>query len=226
MRYSGPAVILFALVSACAESGTEPEPTSSLEHGGTTTVQILEPGQYPDEVPPELRVPAVLHSVNVDAGWSPDGFAYSGAKVEYTATSAYVQSRVVTDVGTSPLATKRANHLVPIRGSVQTPVPSVPMPKCTGTIRGEGLGRVWNEFVGSTVLRWGEQEESATAAHSCPRPRTTTTTIPDDDGGGDSAGTCYLVEIDHYWYYPDTGELEFRYTEAYRWCEKGGPAYM
>jgi hypothetical protein len=38
-------------------------------------------------------------------------------------------------------------------------------------------------------------------------------------GSGDPRETCYTVEIDHYWYYPDTGEVEYRYTEGRRYCE-------
>jgi hypothetical protein len=38
---------------------------------------------------------------------------------------------------------------------------------------------------------------------------------------GESTGfyRCYYYTIDHYWYYPDTGEIEYRYTEEYSWCE-------
>jgi hypothetical protein len=40
-------------------------------------------------------------------------------------------------------------------------------------------------------------------------------------GPGDGGGTlrCYTVQIDHYWYYPDTGATEYRYSELYTWCE-------
>jgi hypothetical protein len=40
-------------------------------------------------------------------------------------------------------------------------------------------------------------------------------------GGGEDGGTmtCYTLTRDHYWYYPDTGEIEYRYTETYTWCE-------
>lgn len=39
-------------------------------------------------------------------------------------------------------------------------------------------------------------------------------------GGGGSVWRCYTVTIDHYYYYPDTGEIEYRYTEYYSWCEQ------
>lgn len=42
---------------------------------------------------------------------------------------------------------------------------------------------------------------------------------PGVDPGG-STYRCYTVTIDHYWYYPDTGRIEYRYTEEYTWCEQ------
>ena len=42
---------------------------------------------------------------------------------------------------------------------------------------------------------------------------------PGTDPGG-STWRCYTVTIDHYWYYPDTGRIEYRYTEEYSYCEQ------
>lgn len=46
----------------------------------------------------------------------------------------------------------------------------------------------------------------------------------DSGGGGGGAPetrlTCYTVRIDHYWYYPDTGRVEYRYSDTYTWCEE------
>lgn len=39
-------------------------------------------------------------------------------------------------------------------------------------------------------------------------------------GGGGSVGRCYIVTIEHYWYYPDTGQIEYRYTEEQTYCEQ------
>jgi hypothetical protein len=41
-------------------------------------------------------------------------------------------------------------------------------------------------------------------------------------GGGDGGGgmlTCYTETVYHYWYYPDTGVIEYRYTSEHQWCE-------
>jgi hypothetical protein len=51
---------------------------------------------------------------------------------------------------------------------------------------------------------------------------TPSTTCSGGGGGGDggSVWRCYTVTIDHYYYYPDTGETEYRYTEEYSYCEQ------
>lgn len=38
-------------------------------------------------------------------------------------------------------------------------------------------------------------------------------------GGGTGTLHCYTYSVDHYWYYPDTGEYEYRFTETKTWCE-------
>jgi hypothetical protein len=64
-------------------------------------------------------------------------------------------------------------------------------------------------------------EDDGTAPNS-----TVSTTCGDAGGGGpggDPGGStwrCYTVTIDHYWYYPDTGRIEYRYTEEYSYCEQ------
>jgi hypothetical protein len=44
----------------------------------------------------------------------------------------------------------------------------------------------------------------------------------DEGGAGEQPGgtvRCWTLQIDHYWYYPDTGQVEYRYSETYTWCE-------
>lgn len=51
---------------------------------------------------------------------------------------------------------------------------------------------------------------------------TLSTCSGDGGGGGGGGGTalrCYTVTIEHYWYYPDTGQMEYRYTEEQTYCE-------
>lgn len=61
---------------------------------------------------------------------------------------------------------------------------------------------------------------------TAPNLTSSTTCDGDDDGdgggggGGGSTWRCYTVTTDHYWYYPDTGEVEYRYTEEYTYCEQ------
>lgn len=37
-------------------------------------------------------------------------------------------------------------------------------------------------------------------------------------GGGDNSPECFTIITDHYWYYPDTGKLEYRYTTYDSYC--------
>ena len=58
-----------------------------------------------------------------------------------------------------------------------------------------------------------------------PRVLLPSTTCSGDGGGGGPADggstwTCYTVTIEHYWYHPDTGQIEYRYTEQYSYCEQ------
>jgi hypothetical protein len=56
-----------------------------------------------------------------------------------------------------------------------------------------------------------------------PNSAALTTCSGDGDGGGGGGGSvtrCYTVSIEHYWYYPDTGQIEYRYTEEQTYCEQ------
>jgi hypothetical protein len=226
MKHSGPVVILLSLVAACAEGDFAPTSTS-LKHTAGDAAQIIEGQQdAPLGLPQEYQVPALLKSVEPDAGWSSDGFAYGGAIVRYIGTHAFAKATVDTDLGSKSHEAQESQQY-PIDGELEPDVPIVSMRQCKGIIRGTAYGRVWNEtLVRTSVVKWDEQARSASKQYECPRRATTTTTTtpsPDEDGGGT---TCYLLEVDHYWYYPSSGDVEYRYTEAYRWCETGGPAYM
>jgi hypothetical protein len=72
------------------------------------------------------------------------------------------------------------------------------------------------------------EEEIEIQAYTTPSPTTLSMCggDGDDDGGGGGGGgsvwRCYTVTTDHYWYYPDTGDFEYRYTETSRYCEQIG----
>lgn len=45
---------------------------------------------------------------------------------------------------------------------------------------------------------------------------------PGGGGGtepGGSSGQCYIVRLDHYYYHPETGEVTYRYSESFQYCE-------
>ena len=220
MRHSGPAVIVLILIAACAESGSTLLPAEPLRLIDSSAAGILEDSEKSSST----QTAAILESVEADAGWSPDGFAYGGAIIKYTATNAFVAATVISDSG-SKTHKRQVSHKALVRAQLAPDIPIVSMSVCTGTIRGEAEGRVWNEqLTARGVHTWGEESGTASDKAGCPRPTSTTSTS--SAGGEDSGLTCYTIETDHYWYYPDTGEIEYRYTEAYTWCEKDGSAYM
>jgi hypothetical protein len=66
-------------------------------------------------------------------------------------------------------------------------------------------------------------EEAYDHGGTVPGPATLTTCSGDGGrggGGGGTVGRCYTVTIEHYWYYPDTGQIEYRYTEEQTYCEQ------
>lgn len=218
MRHYGPAIILL-LATSCSDSANLP--TEPLRRASTTSARLLEESGEPSGSEPSL-FPAFLKKVEADAGWI-DDFAYGGAIVTYFGSHAYAKATVETDLGSQSHEAKES-FLTPADRELAPDIPIVTMPTCTGIIRGTAYGKVWDEsLVQGKITVWGEQARTTSAKHECRRPTTTTTSTPSE--GDDDGKTCYTIETDHYWYYPDTGELEYRYTEAYTWCESGS-AYM
>jgi hypothetical protein len=105
--------------------------------------------------------------------------------------------------------------------------------KCIGYAQW-GIGRVMS-FEG-TIWRVGDDDDSwgCGGGGSGPGVEPFLNTIPNfsplmtcsGDGGGGGGGDggsnlrCYSVTIEHYYYYPDTGEVEYRYSEQYSYCEQ------
>jgi hypothetical protein len=76
---------------------------------------------------------------------------------------------------------------------------------------------------------WDDRERIEIQGHddgvTAPTSALSTTCGGDEGGGGGGGGggsmwRCYTVIIDHYWYYPDTGRIEYRYTEEHTYCEQ------
>jgi hypothetical protein len=38
-------------------------------------------------------------------------------------------------------------------------------------------------------------------------------------GPGGSSSQCYIVQLDHYYYHPETGEVTYLYSESFQYCE-------
>jgi hypothetical protein len=74
---------------------------------------------------------------------------------------------------------------------------------------------------------WDDKEiviEAYDDGESAPSSSLATTCGGDGDTGGggsrDRVLRCYTVTLEHYWYYPATGHVEYRYSEEYRVCEQ------
>lgn len=86
------------------------------------------------------------------------------------------------------------------------------------------LGRLVELCEGDWDDRDLDEIENRAGGGTVPNPALSTSCGGDGGGGGGGGGggmwRCYTVTIDHYWYYPDTGRIEYRYTDEYTWCEQ------
>lgn len=88
---------------------------------------------------------------------------------------------------------------------------------CGNVVELNLLGEVWWMYAGGWVIDKNERTTRITERQAaCPQE------VP---GGGVKEPvtgtnlTCYTYSVDHYWYYPDTGTYEYRYTTEETWCE-------
>jgi hypothetical protein len=220
MRIPGPAIILLSLVVACTESTTAPpEPeTAGLERSSASTSHVEYGSQEaPPELPSEYQVPTTIHSLEPDVGWA-DGRAWAGTIMRYTATNAEAVATLYSKSGAHPASRSTDYQVLPAYNELQTEPVSVLMPQCDAPLQVASFGRVWNElFHSGNFMKWGDK--SLTAFKSFPCASTITVTTRDPGGAGGDRTACYNVYIDHYWWYPATGRVEYRYTDVERVCE-------
>lgn len=216
MKHCGSAVIAVSILAACSAPDV---PTAPLRPGATIA-RFIEPKEPPPEGPSTPVLTTILRKVEPDAGWA-HGHAYGGAIVRYLATHAFAKATVETVLGSQAHEISKS-AFTPLDTEIQPDVPTVPMEECQGTIKGIAYGRIWNvSYVKTTPTITGEQSKSSSTEYKCPEPRTPTTTQTTTPAGGSDGKTCYTLEIDYYWYYPATGQKEYRFTESFFWCENG-----
>lgn len=218
MRIAGPATLLFSAVVACADNNLAP--VHQLVRANPTSYYAEEGDQQaPDGVPYEYQLPTFLHAIEPDAGYQ-DSYGWAQGIVRYTGTNGLIRVTVNTNVG-SQSSEKQDYQLLPAQASIQHEV-NIHMGACGGNIRGDVYGAVWNELPLLGFPQWGKKSDQRSKTASCATPLTSSTRTSTGGGGSGSGGdiTCYQLEIDHYWYYPDTGEFEYRYTETFTWCER------
>jgi hypothetical protein len=65
----------------------------------------------------------------------------------------------------------------------------------------------------------GEVENRIPAAYRAEEVSRPTECGGSGGSGGGSTVVCYTIITDHYWYYPDTGDYEYRYSTSETYCE-------
>lgn len=198
--------VLGAAVACSDTAPVSPELTKAPAAGSLT----IEGEEVPEGVPTSHQVPTMLYSVSSSSGWE-TGYAYAQSHVSYFATNALSQATVTTSLGSETGESEIGDALPWNRTQVASAVKY--QDACSGTITGKAYGKIWNRFGG---LDWAHKSDTDFSSASCPAPPP-----PSGGGGGGGGGpiTCYTLTIDHYWYYPDTGEYEYRYSEYYTWCQ-------
>lgn len=80
------------------------------------------------------------------------------------------------------------------------------------------LGQVWWMYSGDWPIDQNERAARLTKRQAdCPEE--TPGGGVKEPGTGTTTYTCYTYTVDHYWYYPDTGTYEYRYSTEETWCE-------
>lgn len=102
----------------------------------------------------------------------------------------------------------------------------IPMVSECGNVLGAySKHAIWNQIIAPNELgregfaatwwRWGDKERTSFDDErqlACPDGTSGGKLISDPESGGGEM--CRMIYVDHYWYYPDTGEIEFRYTST------------
>jgi hypothetical protein len=136
--------------------------------------------------------------------------------VTYTGTNVEVRVKVLTNEDEQESAGEDY-QILPAYNSILHDVNTY-MGACGGVIRGSVFARVWNELPLLKFSPWGIKADQRTAYSECPKSiRRESNTVTASGTSDDSV--CYKLDVDYYWYYPATGEFEYRYTETRSWCE-------
>lgn len=214
MRISGPAVLLLLWGVACSEQSTEPTPDLKRVNNSANYYEG-DDQEPPPGVPAEYQFPTFIHSIEPTAGYR-DGYAWAQGIVRYTGTSVQIRVKVSTNVDEQE-SEQTGYQLLPAYNSILHDVNSL-MGACGGNIRADVFAKVWNEAPLLKFAPWGTKSDQRSAYNTCPRTiRRESNTV--STGSGSSDRVCYRLDIDYYYYYPDTGEIEYRYTDTRSWCE-------
>lgn len=202
--------ILAGLAAGIILGCAEPTSTVGPPAGPKAHWDEVGPQEPPGSVPPEYNVPTTI-SVSAEAGFTEiasGNEAYGKSIVNYTATHGLANVRL--EIAGYPDANgeKQESGLFPMSNGVTAMTKRIITETCGKSARAEAKGSAWNEFVGVTVLKWGEKKRSdddTAMLDACPtRP---------PGGGGD---------IDHCdWY-----QMEISYDGGDTWDPNGEPQWL
>lgn len=111
-------------------------------------------------------------------------------------------------------------------GAIQT------LSECGNVLDASTKHEIWNEAIapeevtrdGAAVgwWRWGTQEKTTFDPYPSRQPgctdQTTGGTKPISNPDDGSGFVCRTITVEHYWYYPETGAYEYRYTTTRTEC--------
>jgi hypothetical protein len=203
---------------------------------------------YNDEMPPEYQQDPSIGRYWTDVGFIGDNaygqayMQYYGNRAEQRLTLT-----LRNDAGTIGTATGLSEQqrwtpaLTPSGRDLWTDAGIALNSSCTFYLDGSTTHSAWHEFLtrNGGWLSWGRTTQSswksatrtgggnAQSVDPLFPPSYDYTPSPDQCGGGSPGGgggsgggnmTCYTIATDHYWYYPDTGTYEYRYTSYSTHC--------
>ena len=216
-------VLALCLAAAgCTDSTTAPPQVSAPPKTSAWVGSV----EY-DQADPPTEWPVKINSVSVVAtlpAYAP-GDATISAEMNYDAYHASIEGSATVlgkdnSTRTFPSITKHANlHFrnQTFRQSYTLPVLSA----CGNALEAQFKFRAW--LVGPTGLGALGTLDSEERIRGDTDYQPECVPAPATGGGGSGdppgGGSCYTVRTDHYWYYLDNGEMQFRYSSYDTYCE-------
>lgn len=221
MRVSCVLVLALCMAATgCDGSATAPPQATAAPQGSAPSLEVG------DQADPPSEWPVRINSVNVTPMLpKTTGDATIIAEMNYNGYHASIEGSAAVrgkDNFTRdfPVVQKHANSGFRGQAFLQMYTLAILSP-CGNSLEAQFKFRAW--LLGPTglgtigTLESDERVRDATDYQpACAPPESTGTGKAKPIGGGNY---CYTVRTDHYWYYPDTGTVEYRYSTYKEYCE-------